>query len=220
MNLTFWQDRWQRNEIGFHQDTINPFLLAFWPRLGVAQDQRVLVPLCGKTQDMLWLAQQGHRVVGVEVSTIAVEAFFKENGLQAEVLQRSNSAHWSCGPYEIICGDFFALTKAQIGQIDAVYDRASLVALPPERRHEYAQQLKRLVTAEKKVLLITFVYPQHEMDGPPFSVTEQEVDALYADTWTVTLLHTEDILADKPRFRDKGVTKMEEKVYLFSAKSG
>lgn len=214
MSLEFWQDRWQRNEIGFHQDTVNPFLVKYWPQLSDLHKGRVLVPLCGKTQDMVWLAQQGERVVGVEISTIAVETFFKENSLQANIEQRGNFLYWQSGQYEIICGDFFALTAAEVGQIDAVYDRASLVALPKERRNEYAQQLKRLVPADKKILLVTFVYPQHEMDGPPFSVTQEEVETLYSDRWSVKLLHTEDILAEKPRFREKGVSRMEEKVYL------
>lgn len=218
MDLDFWQDRWERNDIGFHLEATNPLLERYWPQLGSGPAQRVLVPLCGKSQDMLWLATQGHRVIGVEVSAIAVEAFFKENDLKATLRQQGDFAHWLCEPYEIICGDFFKLTKDQLGSIDAVYDRASLVALPKERRHDYAIQLKKLVGPDKKILLITFIYPQHEMDGPPFSVTEQEVNALYADSWKVDLLHTEDILADKPKFRDKGVTRMEEKVYLLSAK--
>jgi thiopurine S-methyltransferase len=61
-------------------------------------------------------------------------------------------------------------------------------------------------------------YPQGEMSGPPFSVSEDEVRRLYAARYAVTLLHTKDILAENPRFRERGLSVLREKVYRLAAR--
>lgn len=216
MQPDFWHERWQRNQIGFHQDRINPYLRQFWPALSLAPGSRIFVPLCGKSRDMLWLRAQGLEIVGVEISRLAVEAFFEENDLRASVTTQGAFRVYEAEGIRLYCGDFFDLTAADLAGVSAVYDRASLVALPPEMRPAYAEHLLGLLTPGTKTLLVAFDYPQHEMDGPPFSVQEPEVRMLYERACDIRLLHSEDILDREPRFRDKGVTRLQEKVYMLA----
>jgi len=218
MEKAFWLERWERAEIGFHQSEVNPYLLQYWPTLHVAQGGEVFVPLCGKSLDMLWLRQQGHAVLGVELSPIAVRDFFAENGLLP--------MHASAGQFDlceadgirILCGDFFELTREHLAQVRAVYDRASLVALPREMRGRYARHLAGLLSPGTQVLLVTFDYPQAEMNGPPFAVSVDEVRALYGAYAEVRLLAQVDILEREPRFRARGVTRMQENIFLLTMK--
>jgi len=216
MHPDFWHDRWSNNQIGFHQAETNPHLRECWPTLDVAPGSRVFVPLCGKSRDMLWLCEQGYEVVGVEISPLAAEAFFAENGLKPTVSHEGDFVVYRTAGLSLYCGDFFALTPGDLAGVDAVFDRASLVALPPEMRAAYAQHMQSLLTPGTPILLVAFDYPQHEMAGPPFSVQEAEVRSLYGAHYAVQLLHGVDILAGEPRFRDKGVSRMEEKVYALA----
>ncbi len=213
MKAEFWLERWQRNEIGFHQGEINAHLQDYWDRVGLKEGGEVFVPLCGKSNDMLWLRAQGHRVLGVELSPLAVEAFFVENQLKPEVRSIGAYERWSCDGVSILCGDFFDLEAADLKGVAGVYDRASLVALPPEMRGQYAQHLQRVLPAAAPMLLVTMDYPQAEMGGPPFAVTEDEVRQTYGGRYTVERLFALDILAETPRFRNGGVTRLEEVVY-------
>ena len=97
--------------------------------------------------------------------------------------------------------------------VSAVFDRASLIALPPSMRSAYAAHMQNILASGAKTLLVTFDYPQHEMQGPPFSVEEPEVRALYENTGEVRLLYSANILDKEPRFRDKGITQLQEKVF-------
>lgn len=214
MHPDFWHERWRKNQIGFHQDAIHPLLRQCWSALCIAPGSRVFVPLCGKSRDMLWLRAQGYEIVGVEISRLAVEAFFEENGLQPAVVEQAGFHVYETEGLRIFCGDFFALTAADLAGASAVYDRASLVALPPEMRRAYAEHLAGLLAPGTKTLLVAFEYPQHQMDGPPFSVDEAEVYALYAGHCAVSLLQAADILDDEPRFRARGVSRLHEKVYM------
>lgn len=214
MESAFWLERWQRNEIGFHQESVNTYLQAFWSRLGVLPGSTVFVPLCGKSRDMLWLAAQGYRVLGVEISPIAVEAFFTENGLVPERSVTGAFAQWRRDELTLLCGDFFALTPDLLQGVAAVYDRASLIALPPPLRERYAQHLASLLAPGTKLLLITLEYPQHQMQGPPFCVLEDEVRALYEGAFEVTSVQRENVLDRNPRFRERGLTDLQERVYI------
>jgi thiopurine S-methyltransferase len=216
MKKEFWLERWERAEIGFHQNEINPFLLRYWPELSSSPDREVFVPLCGKSMDMVWLRQQDCKVLGVELSAIAVRDFFKENG--------HSPAHAVSGKFEsceadgirILCGDFFDLSKADLANVSAVYDRASLVALPPDMRESYARHLVEILPRGTKILLVTFDYPQAEMAGPPFAVSVKDVEALYGKYADVRLLALEDTLPQNPRFKQRGVTRMEESIFLLT----
>jgi thiopurine S-methyltransferase len=216
MKKEFWLERWERSEIGFHQGEINPYLLRYWQELPASRSCEVFVPLCGKSLDMLWLRQQGCKVLGVELSPIAVEDFFRENG--------QSPTHTTSGKFEcceadgirILCGDFFDLTGQDMAKVSAVYDRASLVALPPEMRERYARHLADILPSGTQILLVTFDYPQAEMQGPPFAVSESEVGALYGQYAEIRLLAQEDVLAQNPRFQQRGMTRMQENIFLMT----
>lgn len=214
MKHDFWLERWERQEIGFHQDEINPHLVRHWPALNAAPGSAVFVPLCGKTQDMLWLRQQDLRVIGVELSPIAVEAFFAENGYTPHTSTTTNFQQCEADGIRILCGDFFELSSDDLVGVDTVFDRASLVALPPEMRQRYANHLLDILPAGAKILLITFEYDQTAMAGPPFAVTPAEVHALYAERAEVAKLETLDILADNPRFKARGLSELHENIFI------
>ena len=213
MHADFWHERWQRNQIGFHQDGVNPYLPTYWPALDAGQGARVFVPLCGKTVDMRWLRSQGHTVLGVEISPLAVQAFFAEHDLPATVREVGRFRVYEADGICIYCGDFFDLTPGDLAGVRAVFDRASLVAFPPDMRSRYAAHMQALLAPGSRVLLVAFDYPQHEMQGPPFSVQAHEVQVLYERGCEVSLLHTADILAQEPHFRAKGITRLEENIY-------
>lgn len=216
MKPEFWQERWEKNQIGFHQTEINPHLQQLWPVLAAPAGAHVFVPLCGKSVDMLWLRAQGYRVTGVEISPLAVEAFFNENNLPFTLHRQAEFFVYEADGLKIFCGDFFAMTREDLDGVQAVYDRASLIALPPEMRVSYASHIQRLVGPQTKTLLVTFVYPQHEMPGPPFSVDASEVQALYGACCAVEQVRDVDILGQEPRFRERGVSSLHEKVYVLT----
>lgn len=213
MERDFWLERWQRNEIGFHQREINAHLQDCWPRLGLAAGNTVFVPLCGKSRDLLWLRAHGHEVLGIEISPIAVRDFFSENGLVAQRSRQGRFERYEADGLAILCGDFFALTAADLAGVAGVYDRASLIALPPAMRSRYAEQLVATLPARAEILLVTMEYPQAQMDGPPFSVGEEEVCRLYAARYDVAPLYTQNILDENPRFRERGLRALTEQVY-------
>jgi len=213
MDISFWHERWKQNEIGFHQAGFNSHLQEFWPSLGLPAAGRVFVPLCGKSRDLLWLRAQGHDVLGVEVSPIAVSDFFQENRLTCEVTRRDPFEVWAADGLTVLCGDFFALTPDWLAGMHAVFDRASLIALPPDMRARYAAHLAAILPPAVTILLITMEYPAGGMQGPPFSVDESEVKALYEKHFKVTSLLRKDILAENPRFRERGLNALHEHVY-------
>jgi thiopurine S-methyltransferase len=213
MNPEFWLERWQRGEIGWHRHEINRHLCAFWPQLGLPTGTRVLVPLCGKTADLLWLASRGDRVLGVELSELAVDAFFTENGLSPTVTRVSGFRRYRVDEIEILCGDFFALPPALLDDIGAVYDRAALIALPPDLRIRYAAHLDTLLPARVPHLLITLEYDQAQRAGPPFSVQTQEVARLFGERYRLSVLGQLDVLDESPAWRQQGLTELVERVY-------
>ena len=216
MKKDFWLERWERKETGFHQNEINPYLRQYWQDLHLASDSAVFVPLCGKSNDLLWLRKQGHPVLGIELSAIAAQAFFDENGYTPH---RAASGGFDC--YEadgirILCGDFFDLRKGDLAEVGAVYDRASLVALPPDMRERYVRHLVSILPSATQILLITFDYPQPEMPGPPFAVSRGEVEALYRACAEVRQLAQLDVLAQNPRFQERGLSRLQENIFLLT----
>ena len=188
MHPEFWHQRWSDNQIGFHQHAPTPLLLKHWPALGIAPGTRVFVPLAGKSLDMAWFASQGHRVLGVELSQAAIEQFFDELALQPELHASKYGRHYSAAGIELICGDAFALDKDALRDCAAVFDRAALIALPPDLRARYASELFARLPKGCRGLLVTLEYPQDERAGPPFSVPEDEVRARYMPDWEIDLL--------------------------------
>lgn len=215
MEHAYWLDKWSRQEIGFHESDVNVYLKRHWQD-AMPTNGRVLVPLCGKSLDMLWLVGLGLEVVGVELSETAAKSFF-----EAASLDYSIDAHTSLdarcyksGPVSIWVGDFFAFQSADLGQFQSAYDRAALVALPPELRVRYAEHLRQFLSVDSEMLLVTMEYEQSEMSGPPFSVSETELAALYPDVGSRTLLErNEAALQANPKFVDRGVKQLAECVW-------
>jgi thiopurine S-methyltransferase len=187
MQHDFWHQRWQNQQIGFHQSKVHPFLLAHFQALGLQAGQCVFVPLCGKTLDMHWLLAQGLHVAGAELSELAVDAFFAELELSPEITQSGSLKRYRAEQVEIFQGDFFELTQHQLGAVDAIYDRAALIALPDEMRKHYVQHLMS-ITQMAPQLLISFEYDQSLVPGPPFSVSKAEVSTHYALHYALTEL--------------------------------
>jgi thiopurine S-methyltransferase len=212
MEPEFWHQRWESNQIGFHEGQVNAYLARHYAHLGLAPGQTVFVPLCGKSVDLRWLADQGAHVLGVELSPIAVKSFFDEQGLTPRTHKDGAFTVWESGPIRLLCGDYFALTPGRLAGVHAVYDRAALIALPPERRADYIAHLDRLVPGACRILLVTLEYPQEQMQGPPFSVAEREVHTRFAGA-RIERLGAQDVLADNPRFREKGLTRLLECAY-------
>lgn len=213
MEAEFWHQRWRQGEIGFHLDHPNPRLLAHWPALALPRGARVLVPLCGKSADLAWLAERGHEVTGVELSPIATEDFFRERELQPRTQPRGAFVSQRAGAVEILCGDCFALDSSLVGRLDAIYDRAALVALPDALRRRYARLLGELLPTGGQMLLVTFAYPQEQMPGPPFAVDPDAVQELYGEHFAIELLASDDILDAEPRFRQRGLRALHEHVF-------
>ena len=213
MEPDFWHERWENNLIGFHLDEVHPHLRDHWDSLAVKPGGRVLVPLCGKSLDLIWLADQGYEVIGVEISPVAVKNFFAENHLKTQRIANSHCDIWKGASITLLCGDLFELTAGDIGPIDAVYDRASLIALPPAMRRRYVETLDQLVPAAAPHLLITLDYDPAKMDGPPFAVSEAEIQALYSERYQIDCLQTDDVLARNERFKKRGLDWLRESVY-------
>lgn len=216
MEPSFWHKRWERSEIGFHQQDINVHLQQCWTRIDLRPGRRVFVPLCGKSRDLLWLAGEGHPVTGVEISLLAVEAFFVENGLRSRRWREGAFEIWEADEIRILLGDFFALESRHLADCAGVYDRASLIALPPPMRQRYARHLDAILPPGMRTLLVTLEYDQSVLAGPPFAVGEAEVRALYRATHEVELLDTRDALAEESRWRERGLTWLLERVYRLS----
>jgi thiopurine S-methyltransferase len=212
MQPDFWLERWERGETGFHQAAVNPLLPRHWPAMQVAPGQRVFAPLAGRSVDLAWLRSQGLDVVGVEVSERAVRAFFAERGVTPDTAPAGQFTRWAAEGIELLCGDYFALTPATLGPVAAVYDRAALIALPPDLRRDYAARMATLTPPGARTLLVTLEYEQAQMGGPPFSVGETELRALYGGTHDIELLER-CVPEDFPKFRARGLTRLDECAY-------
>lgn len=219
MEADFWHARWEKNEIGFHQSKINSYLQQFWPLLNAPHDKAVFVPLCGKSIDMIWLRTQSYPVLGIELSTIAVQDFFKEQNITPSIMPQGHFERYESEGIALLAGDFFELTADDLAHCGSVYDRASLVALPPAMRQQYAGHFAKIVPPQASTLLITFEYNQSERAGPPFAVLEEEVHALYDTHFKVDLWLDVDILPQSPGFKNAGITYLHEKVYCLRPKT-
>ncbi|HDS1692747.1 TPA: thiopurine S-methyltransferase [Pseudomonas putida] len=215
MEPAFWQQRWADNQIGFHQAQVNPYLQTYWPQLQLAPGSRVLVPLCGKSLDLAWLAGQGHRVLGVELSRRAVEDFFREHGLEAEVRQQGAFEVWCSGDVQLWCGDFFALRAEDVADCVGLYDRAAVIALPVQMRARYMQLLSGLLPTSCRGLVVTLEYDQSLLAGPPFSVRDEELRQGFAG-WQVEQLEAVEVIEESPKFVQAGASSLLERVYRLS----
>lgn len=177
MDHEFWRTRWNEGRIAFHEGTANTFLARHIEWLAACH--RILVPLCGKTEDLAYLAGRGHEVIGIELVEDAVRQFFAEHATTPEITAREGGATYRAGAITIIVGDFFATTRELVGTIDGIYDRAALIALPPAMRTSYVAHLRAIAPDAQRELLVSLEYPADAIQGPPFSVAMAEVDRWY-----------------------------------------
>jgi thiopurine S-methyltransferase len=212
----FWHKRWQIGQIGFHQAAVDRHLEKYWPDLGLARGSRVFVPLCGKSLDLLWLQERHESVTGVELSAVALESFCMEHGVPARRRVLEHFDLYEASKLRLYRGDFFALTPELLGPVSAVFDRAALISWAPELRAAYVARIAALTKPGTQTLLVTVEYTQSQMAGPPFSVSPDEVDRLYAGNHAIQRLSREDVLANEPRLRSRGVTQLFEACYRLS----
>lgn len=220
MDPGYWHARWRDGRIGFHEGAVSARLQRHWPALGLAPGDAALVPLCGKAHDLVWLAERGHPTLGVEISPIAVEDFFREQGLSPERERVGAFELWRAGRITILCGDWFALDRALAeelagGPLRGWWDRAGIVALPPEMRRRHVAQIAALTPPGARGLLVCLEYPPEEKEGPPFSVDAAEVRAAFAPPAFAAPVELErdDWLDREPIFREQGLTRIEETLF-------
>jgi thiopurine S-methyltransferase len=215
-----WQQCWRDQQTDFHQASVNSLLTKFWVALELGEGSRVFVPLCGMSLDMIWLAEQGHEVIGVELSPIAVRAFFRENYLEPVRTQVGAFDRWQSGKLSVLCGDYFSLTKEDIGQVDAVYDRASLTALAEGVRGRYVAQLRSLVPDTCKIFLLTIEDADAWETADHALASADEINALYSTDFDVAMEYVESDCDTDPDSSDEASLRTTHKVYRLSPKSG
>lgn len=187
MEADFWHSLWEKNETGWHLDDTNPFLLEFFPKLELKEESRIFIPLCGKTIDIKWLLSKGYRVVGAELNENAIKALFNSLSLEPNIQKVGNVTLYHATNIDIFVGDIFELTREMLGNVDAIYDRGALVALPKEMRIQYTSLLRNITNSPPQ-LLINFEYDQSLYDGPPFSIAKTEIEEHYGSSYTFKLL--------------------------------
>ncbi len=215
---SFWIKRWLDGDIGWHHQETNPHLLSHWHELEIAPGSSLLVPLCGKSMDMVWLAQSGYSIIGVEISSKAVEEFFTERGLIPLRTASGDFEMFQAEEYQLLCGDIFRLGPEYIQGVKAVYDRASLVALNQKQRKHYAELMTSILPSGCSILLVAMDYPESEMQGPPYSVPESEVVELFGDGFSITKLHSLNLLQDTERYTGNGLSRLAEQIYRLKRK--
>lgn len=213
MQPEFWHDRWRTGQIGFHQAAPDRNLIAHFADLALPAGSSVFVPLCGKSLDLKWLRDRGYEVTGVELSSIALEAFCAENAIAPRRSRTGDFELYESAHLRLLQGDFFALSAAQLAPIAAVYDRAAAIAWPAAQRPAYVEKLTSLIEPGTRMLLICVEYPQTELQGPPFSLAREEVERLYGAHYEIRELARDDRLAHEPRMRARGATAWHEVTY-------
>ena len=218
MEPSFWHEKWNLQHIGFHQQDINPFLVQYWQELSLPADAQVFVPLCGKSLDMCFLAEQGHQVIGCELNELAVQQFFTDNQLELTQTAVGEHQHYQTEQISVYQGDIFTLPKTITQEVTAFYDRAALIAWPENMRVHYAKQLANLLPCGSIGLLVTLDYPQAALNGPPFAVSPTWVEQHLSDDFDIEVLASQDVLAENPRFMKKAVPWLNEAAYLLKRK--
>lgn len=208
MEADFWRRKWKEHDIGFHGEKTNPFLVKYFEALSLNKGSRVFVPLCGKTRDIHWLLSGGYRVVGAELVEEAVKQLFSELDVEPVVDEIGKTKRYGAEHIDIFTGDIFELSGSELGHIDAVYDRAALVALPEEVRRRYTVHLAEITGAPSQ-LLITYQYDQQLAEGPPFSISDAELRENYGRNYEIHHLESRNVPGGL-----KGKCEATEQVWL------
>ena len=212
--MTDWLARWQDNKIGWHVDVVNQSLVDYLELLELEPGDNVFVPLCGKSIDLIYLSEMGYSVIGVELSPVGVVQFFVDNNLQYVVSEVDGFSLYQSERIKIYCGDYFNLNAGHLLSVSAVFDRASLIALELDLREKYTVHLAAIIPFDARILLLTLIYPQHQMSGPPFSVSDLEVESLFSSAFKYRQLHCFNDIENEPKFLRAGVDYVENAAYL------
>lgn len=215
MEEEFWKNAWSEGNTGFHRDDFHPELIEFFPKLNLPKTAKILVPLSGKSKDLLWLSHNDYYPYGVEVVPQAVSEFFSENFLEEPTLAKKGPLNiYTHEVNSVIHGNFFDLLDQGFqGYFDGFYCRASIVALPKDMREKYARELGKLLTKGAKGLMITFEYDQSLVEGPPFSVEEKEVHEIFSSDFKITRLDSKSHKPKAGKFKGAGIPKFTQVVY-------
>lgn len=208
-----WHDRWREDRIGFHENSVNPHLLSYLPDFTLLEGSRIFVPLCGKTLDLAWLADQGYEVLGIELSRIALEAFFAEQEREYSCTETERFRIYRSGRLTLLEGDFFDLRADDLQGCAMTYDRASLIAMEAPERPAYCRHMLSILPSDCSMLLIILEYDQGEMRGPPFAVLESEMRDHYANDFSIRILERNSIIDERPRWRKAGLSAIDEIVF-------
>ncbi len=211
-NQIHWLSRWQDNNIAWHKNTTNKRLIKWLPSVR-ENNSVVFVPLCGKSLDMLYLLDNGFKIIAVELSELAIVDFFSKNNIKFHKSIQDDFIVYSANNITIFVGDYFKLSKNMLKDINLVYDRAALVALPYDMRIKYVKHLVNISPMTLTILLLTLNYPQKKLDGPPFAVSFDEVGALFGDYFTYHQLECYDDLVNEDKFLVAGVDFLEKASY-------
>ena len=212
MSKNFWHQQWESNRIGFHKVNANPLLVSYFNHLAIREASYIFLPLCGKTLDISWLLSNGYRVVGAELSELAIKQLFSELDLEPEIIDVGDIRHYTAKDIDIFVGDIFSVTRSMVGSIDAVFDRGGLVALPEDIRLRYTKHVAN-ITDNASQLLIVYEYSQKIMDGPPFSISSEEIGHHYKNSFKTSLLTSEVVTG-----RLRNVSDIRENVWLLQTK--
>ncbi len=208
-----WLKFWENNETNWHGDKITQELVEYFELFELEPRDKLFVPLCGKSLDMLYIMNQGFSVVGVEISEIGVRQFFSENNLAYKITKVDDFDLYSTENLEIYCGDFFALTSKHLNNVKSVFDRKSLIALEPEVRQKYVKHLNDIISLGARILLVTLQYPQYQMSGPPFSVDKSEVESLFSMAFESQELRSFNDIENESKLTRAGVDYINNAAY-------
>lgn len=216
MKNEFWIHKWQNNQTGFHKSEVHPLLIEYIDKLNISKGDTVFVPLCGKSLDLLWLNSQGFKVVGIELSELAIEQLFSENNLTYNKSKQGVFNVYTFENIKIYQGDFFEFCQEFTKDVKAVYDRAALIALPDGLVEKYVDKMYKLLPQASKIILVTLELIRTATDalGPPFSFSDEKTRGLFGQYCSVELLQTENIIKRESGFQKLGCEYVYERVYL------
>lgn len=216
MELSYWQSRWNKGHTGFHMHGGYPALARHWDSLEISGDANVLVPLCGKSDDLDFLSKKTGSVTGVEISGRAVHEFFRERKIDVSKRNSYGFSIYSGHNIELWCGDFFRFPEIHTPSFDLIYDKAALIALPEQMRKRYASKIISLTDLHTQYLLHHFEYDQKEMTGPPFSVSKEEIQFYFESDYNINVLEEAEMdIGRYKKFKDRGLSSYLRERLLF-----
>lgn len=220
MELSYWQSRWRKGNTGFHLDEVYDGLKYGFSHLDLPDSPAVLVPLCGKSLDLIWLSEKCFKVIGVETSEIAIQQFFCRHSLEYSMQNFGTFTVYKSNNLELWCGDFLKIPPKKVDPIHLIYDKAAIVALPKRMRPAYSEKLKEFCNNNTQILMQYFTYPQDEMNGPPFSVPSEEISAYFEPDFQIQTLKKENLrLQYYQKFQKRGLkSQLIEYLLLLSKK--